>query len=101
MVSAHKRQLKFCDESRRKTLPSFVFHGETERQGTRKRRREEMADLSSSESEPDFYGFAAESFIYGEEDSNENEVPESEAIQDLRRSKRKLKKKRKSEYEYY
>lgn len=92
IVSAHKRQLKIPVDSRRGSSRRFVFNGEspstsaqpcsissnsnsndnnntasTSHSNKRKRNEEEVSD----DSESDFYGFAADSSLYDEE-----QVPE-------------------------
>lgn len=68
-----------------------------------KRRREDDEEdcvgVFSSDSESDFYGFAADSFVFG---SLSDSVVEAQTEKDsIRRSARTVKKKRKEDYLYY
>lgn len=130
MVQAHKRQLKLTD-SRRKTSNRFVFHGEsvasipleqpstsdrsivpshphqadmadTTKRSNKRRREDDEGDcvgVISSDSESDFYGFAADSFIFGTH--QDPEFLTHIGNDSIRRSGRRLKKKRKEDYVYY
>lgn len=148
IVSAHRRQIKIPEGSRRRPSRRFVFSGEspstsaqcssnsnnnsdnentdnTSHSKKRKRSEEDGSDYSDS----DFYGFAADSFLFEEEQRPENcfespsNVAHSKCINDVlrrttkhnhadesvptpegngcRRSKRKVKKRKKHDYLYY
>lgn len=105
MITAHKQQIKFHEGSRRKTSKSLVFRGEEKLPNRRKRRREDdfenAREMSDSDSE--FYGFPADSFIFGEHPCEEQveEIQHSEVPQELRRSNRNVIKKMKRDYVYY
>lgn len=120
VVSAHKRQLKFVPNSRRKATRTFVFHGENTHsseeqidqqahtqppmQHDRKRKREdddeELSNLSDSSS--DFYRFASEPFIVsGKEGNPATHLQSNNPTDGVRRSKRIIKKKKKEDFEYY
>lgn len=60
-----------------------------------KRRREEDSDSDS-----DFYGFAADSFVFREIPAFEDGSP-SQAVKPIRKSNRRMKKRRKEDYVYY
>lgn len=61
-----------------------------------KRRREEDSDSDS-----DFYGFAADSFVFQEVPAFEDCERLSSAVKPIRKSNRRTKKRRKEEYVYY
>lgn len=121
VISAHKRQLKVVPASRRKASRTFAFQGEsaslqagnaTAEQlstencvempavaSTSKRRREEDDDSNSS---TDFYGFAADSFIFsGEDFEYVSRNRTAQPAEEFRRSKRRCVKKKKEDYVYY
>lgn len=88
----------------RKSGPTFVFRRDDQK-NTRKRRREEDTDDAEGfpEPEPEFYGFPADSFIYGE-NPIEIPIPDIEASSGppvVRRTSRNSKKKRKQDFVYY
>lgn len=127
VVLAHKRQLKILPVSRRKTSRILVFQGENREENSEhnisplrsnfigipsssirsgKRKHGDMEDdfEISSDSSSDFYGFAAEPFIFAwEEDSNQatSEGRGDRDTDNIRRSRRKQKKRRMEDYIYY
>ena len=76
IVSAHRRQLKIPEDSRRLPIRRFVLNGESSTQlsaepsnsnnarNSNKRKRGE--ESMSEDSDSDFYGFAADSFLFEE-----------------------------------
>ncbi|XP_062710511.1 uncharacterized protein K02A2.6-like isoform X1 [Aedes albopictus] len=141
IISAHKRQLKIPTDSRRQSARRFVFSGESpstavqpcssKNASSNNNKRKRDDDGESEDSDSDFYGFAADSFLFGEENvsardfwanqdavmsdprSDRDEVTGSApalemethvGLSDLpvkRRSKRSTKKRRKDDYMYY
>lgn len=102
---AHRQQLKLPVDSRRTKGPRFVFCREDEPRNTRKRQRDvDVEDAGgTSDEEPDFYGFSADSFIFGEEPPIETQLHNGNHKQSnqIRKSKRNAKKKRKGDFIYF
>lgn len=104
-IMAHRQQLKLPVDSRRTKGPRFVFCREDEPRNTRKRQRDvDVEDAGgTSDEEPDFYGFSADSFIFGEEPPIETQLHNGNHKQSnqIRKSKRNAKKKRKGDFIYF
>lgn len=113
-------------DSRRKALRTFAFQGEStslptpdssqtqthpvspEKHSNKRKREDDEEEYvyDDSDSGSDFYGFAAESFIFAEEEmASEDASPIHHQIDHpadgVRRSKRTFKKKKKEDFEYY
>ncbi|XP_062711786.1 uncharacterized protein K02A2.6-like isoform X1 [Aedes albopictus] len=105
LITAHKRQIKISDDHSRKTSSHFVIRGESALVNPRKRRREpDVGEEASSDQEPDFYGFPAESFIFREDSPIGDQIDRREINQEMkqiRKSNRNAKKKRKGDFLYY
>lgn len=128
---AHKRQLKTLPVPRRKTSKILVFHDDQAAQNQQnatdfgstsnsnsanaspschiqsnsikssKRKRDDIEE-NLSDTSSDFYGFAAESFIFlGEEGPHSNANVSEDNLESVRRSKRKTKKRKHDDYVYY
>lgn len=104
IITAHKQQIKLYSVSRRKASRSLVLQGDKQC-NHRKRRREDdfEATEETSDTESEFYGFPADSFIFGNHpnERQSEEIPSRQEPQRVRRSKRNVKKKMKRDYLYY
>ncbi|XP_055587555.1 uncharacterized protein K02A2.6-like [Uranotaenia lowii] len=115
IVLAHRRQLKLAPTSRRKPSIHLVYHQDYHQlphqndfYNNSKRKREEDAEdpQTVSDSSSDFYGFPADSYIYSDVDQPEEagsifEASPNEKIENHRKSSRRLKRRRKSDFVYY
>ncbi|XP_058816952.1 uncharacterized protein LOC131680250 [Topomyia yanbarensis] len=106
LIAAHRQQLKVSNASGQQTGPSFDFSGQNMQTNSKNRRKDGDGENSGdvSEQEPDFYGFPAESFIFGGEPSIEQQLNCHENNQQsdiVRRSNRIAKQKRKRDFLYY
>ncbi|XP_055529901.1 uncharacterized protein K02A2.6-like [Wyeomyia smithii] len=113
IISAHRRQIKPPTTSRQQTRKRVVFqeenfvdpnhnpnpappHGNVSSTKFNKRKRdEEQFHEKEPESDPEYYGFAAESCIY------RSEPDSKEASESIRKSRRMHKKRRIQDFHYY